>query len=262
MTCPLAYNGFVYGGDAAASTPYAGQVFTLTVTAKNAGDGTTANYNTTTGFAKTTTLDAFGALGTTTAVSGAGGLGVTSLAQSDFAEGAAITATQQYKFDKAPTAPTNIYVRASDGETSSLRVTDPTTTSVEGGVTVVSGRLKVTNAYGSELLPLSLTATVQYFSAIGWVNSITDSITRLTLADTYDVSNKGTKNGTTTPAPKGEVAVVNGQRTIVLGKPTGGGTGTATVNPAAPAYLPVTPGAATFGVYKGSNEFIYMREAY
>jgi hypothetical protein len=60
-----------------------------------------------------------------------------------------------------------------------------------------------------------------------------------------------------------------GQLTINLAKPVGAAiiTGTATINPtnnpaAAINYLPVTPGTATFGVYKNKNNFIYRRESY
>jgi hypothetical protein len=39
--------------------------------------------------------------------------------------------------------------------------------------------------------------------------------------------------------------------------------GTATVTPTGvPSYLPLTPGVATFGIYKGNNSIIYMRENY
>jgi hypothetical protein len=97
------------------------------------------------------------------------------------------------------------------------------------------------------------------------VNSLTDSITSLTLAPNYPLVKNGKATVyTTTPAPTGAVTITNGQRAIVLGIPTGGATGTATgtatVNPTAPAYLPVTPGTATFGVYKGNNGYIYRRE--
>jgi hypothetical protein len=58
-------------------------------------------------------------------------------------------------------------------------------------------------------------------------------------------------------------AWLNGTREIQLGKPTAGGTGNAIINfVTPPSYLPVITGTATFGIYKGSKEFIYLREAY
>jgi len=116
-----------------------------------------------------------------------------------FAVGVASTSVEEYRFATSPTAPTDIYIRASDGEASSKRLTNPTGTSVEGGVKVVSGRIKVSNAYGSELLPLNLTATAQYYTANGWVNSISDSNTHLTLTATYPVGS-GNTAVTLTPA--------------------------------------------------------------
>ncbi|MBI4808363.1 MAG: DUF11 domain-containing protein [Nitrosomonadales bacterium] len=256
LACPAAYNGIVYSG----------QTYDLSVTARSVGGGTTANYNTTTGFSKTAALSAVAALGTDAAPAGAGALGFTSATA--FVAGVMTTSAEMYTFTSASTGPTDVYVRAVDTDAvSSKRLTDPTNTSVEGGVKVVSGRIKVSNAYGSELLPLSLIMTAQYYTATGWMNSITDSVTSLTVAATYDVVRNGATTGTTTPAPTGATTLVGGQRTIVLGKPSGGATGAATVAPAvigcaipATCYLPVTAGTATFGVYRSNNNFIYRRE--
>jgi MSHA biogenesis protein MshQ len=246
LTCPADYNGFVYSG----------QEFSVSVTAKNATGATTANYNTTTGFAKSTALSAFGVLGTTTAVSGAGTLGLASVTA--FAAGTLTDATQKYTFTTAETAPSNIYIRADDGEATSLRALNPATTSVEGGVAVASGRIKVSNAYGSELLPLQLSATAQYYNAGGWLTSTTDSNTNLILLASYPAGT-GTTAVTLTPVSS---ILSAGKLTIKLAKPTNGA-GVATISPVAPTYLPVIQGRATFGVYKGSNDvFIYQRESY
>jgi MSHA biogenesis protein MshQ len=180
-----------------------------------------------------------------------------------FAAGVAAS-TPTYTFTTTPTAPTDIYLRAQDTDNVSSRLTATPATSIEGGVKVVSGQIKISNAYGSELLPLTLMATVQYYTAGGWVNSITDSVTSMTLAANYNVVKNGVTTGTTTPIPTGVAAFVGGQRTIVMGKPTGGATGIATIGPipVTPGYLLVTPGTATFGVYKSNNSFIYRRESY
>ncbi|MBI5007026.1 MAG: DUF11 domain-containing protein [Nitrosomonadales bacterium] len=245
--CPLQYDGFVYSG----------QSFTLSVTAKNVSGVTTANYNTLTGFARTADLTVVAAPGTDVVPTGAGALAVSGLA--GFLNGVASTLAEQYQFTTIPTAPTNIYIRATEavgGEgVTSKRLTFPTTTSVEGGVAVLSGRIKVSNAYGSELLPLTLTATAQYYTATGWMNSTTDSVTNLVLNASYPVGT-GTSAVTLTPS-SGDLA--NGVLTIRLAKPSAGA-GTATVGPTAPGYLPVTAGTATFGVYKSNNSFIYRRE--
>ena len=249
-SCPASYNGIVYSM----------QLFSLMVNAMNASGMTTANYNITTGFAKTTALSVFGALGALTAPAGAGSLGVTSV--SAFAAGTLTEAAQSYTFTSSTTVPTNIYIRASDGEATSLRALNPTTTSVEGGVEVVSGRLKVSNAYGSELLPLSLTATAQYYTANGWLTSTNDTITNPTLAATYNLIKNASITGTTAASKVPASGLTSGRLTINLAKPSAGGSGVATISPTVPVYLPVVPGTATFGVYNGNNRLIYQREAY
>lgn len=249
VVCPAAFNGFVYSGQ-----PFSVQVF-----ARSLVGNTTANYAGT--FAYATTLTAWDALGSTaTPNPGPGALASNAVAAATFVAGVATVVTPTYTF-AATTAPTNIFMRAIDTDSvSSLRA--PAATSVEGGVTVASGRIKLSNAHGSELLPLPLTATVQFWNGAFWVVSATDSVASLTLAATYNVLNKsGVITGTTTPTPTGAATVANGILGINLSKPTGGA-GSATVTPVGPAYLPLTGGLATFGVYKGNNEFIYLRENY
>jgi MSHA biogenesis protein MshQ len=248
LTCPTLFNGMVYSG----------QPFTLTVTAKNASDKTTVNYDTALTFAKPTTLSVLGVLGTNTVVTGAGALGVVN--PTTFTAGVATEAAEKYTFTTTPTAPTDIYIRAIDSDAvSSLRATNPTTTSVEGGVKVVSGRIKIPNAYGSELLPLTLLATVQYYNTLGsWVTNLVDSATALAFSATYPVGT-GSTAVTLTPA-SGIVSA--GSLNILLGTPTAGA-GKATITPTTvPAYLPVTSATATFGVYEARKEFIYIRESY
>lgn len=250
-SCPTTYNGIVYSG----------QPFSLTVTAKNASDATTANYSTATGFAKSTALSAFGVLGTATAPTGAGTLGVGSVTA--FAAGTLTEAAEKYTFSVTPTAPTNIYIRASDGEASSLRASNPTTTSLEGGVKVASGRIKIPNVYGSESLPLPETATVQYYSGMYWVTSTMDSTTafdsHLSTAGGNLVATvvNGLGSGVAVTSP-GTSPVVAGVRTFTLSAPLVRGSANISLN--APSYLPSSTGRATFGVYK--SPLIYRRENY
>lgn len=243
LTCPAA--GFVYSG----------QPFTVQVFARNLAGVTTANYAG--AYAKTVTLSAWDALGSiTTNNPSAGTLGVTTA--SAFVAGVSNNTAQFYTISST-TAPTNIFLRAAesagDGVTS-LRAIPAN--SIEAGFKVVSGRIKVSNAHGSELLVLPITVTVQYYNGTVWLTSTTDSATSLTLPATIGV----TPAGTTTPSTVGGVTTVSaGLLNISLSKPTGGA-GSAMVSPGAPGYLPLTAGLATFGVYKGNNEFIYLRENY
>ncbi len=258
---------------------YSGQAFTANVYARNAAGATTQNYDgtvdTSPNFAKAVTLRAWDALGsevTENPPSGTGSLTGSSVASTAFNRGTTLLGTPGapvYTFGTNPTAPTDVYIRATDTDNvTSLRV--PANTSVEGGVKVVSGRIKLTNAYGSELLALPITATAQYFNTAGnWATSITDSVTQF---DTRLSTAGGNVQATIVNGPlalgnisvvaPGMVTLANGVTMFRLAAPTIAGSADLGIV-TAPAYLlPSIAGRATFGVYKGPSEIIYMREAY
>nr|WP_315489437.1 DUF6701 domain-containing protein [uncultured Rhodoferax sp.] len=93
---------------------------------------------------------------------------------------------QTFTFTNRQTAPTGVFVRAIDSESvSSLRAV--AASSVEGGTTVRSGRFRLSNAYGSELLNVGLdlpTAAVEFYdvSPAGW-RAGPDFCTNLTAAN-------------------------------------------------------------------------------
>lgn len=243
LTCPAAYNGFVYSG----------QAFPVQVTAASQGGGATRNY--TGNFAKSVTLGAWSVLGGGTQ-NPSGALANGSVLAASFSAGVASTTVPAYTLATATTAPVNIYIRATDadGVTSSRAAN-----SVEGGVAVASGRIKVSNAYGSELLPLTLTAQAQYYSANGWVASLTDSVTKLALA--YGGTLAPTPAVTLTPASR---VLGNGTLSIKLAAPKVAGTVVVTpsIDASSPGSPPLTlnSGTATFGIYKSNSTFIYRRE--
>lgn len=261
LTCPVAYNGFVYSG----------QPFSVRVTAKNLAGNTTANYDGALGCSKNTELTAWDAPGSiVTPNPGGGALANGAIAAASFTAGIATTALPVYTFPSASTAPTDIYLRADDVDGISSRRTAAPGSSVEGGVKVASGRMKISNAHGSEWLPLPMTAIVQYYNGTNWLTSLTDSVTSLMLG----LSNYQCKTGyawTTTPTPAGGQPNA-GIFPFKLSPPSSGGTGSVDVSISAPSYLlagsngaaanPSITGRATFGVYKGFNEFIYIREVY
>lgn len=262
LSCPASndlQDGFVYSG----------QAFTAQVTAKNLAGSTTQNYDGTLGYAKAVTLTAWDALGSIVTENppnppGGSLLMNNAIIAALFGTGVATTGTPTYTFGTVPTAPTDIYLRAAESAGGD-GVTSLRAASVEGGVKVVSGRIKVSNAYGSELLPLTLTATAQYFGGAteGWVNSVTDDATGLTLEGTSPVG-----SGTTEVTPLSGT-LTDGELDINLDVPSAG-PGVATITPAvvgcaappAACYLPLISGAGTFGVYKGNNRYIYRRERY
>jgi MSHA biogenesis protein MshQ len=267
LTCPCL--GSLVCLPAATGFVYSTQNFATQVIARNLAGGATQNYAG--NFARAVTLSAWNAAGGTGAgaQNPSGALTNNSIANTVFALGIATTTSNRpiYTLSSAQTAPTDIYIRAdepvgADG-VSSLRATNPTTTSVEGGVKVLNGRLKISNAYGSELLPLTLTATAQYYTATGWVNSLTDSVTKLAL--TYAGTLSPTPTVTQNPASS---IVSGGNLTISIAAPGAGKAGTVTATPAIDPVSPgnpgltLIPGTATFGVYKSNSGFIYRRESY
>jgi len=246
LTCPASTQTMTYSG----------QPFGVKVTAMNAAGAKTSNY--TGAFAKATTLSAVDAAGGV-AISG-GTLSGTTVAAASFTSGEATIlpggpTPVSFAFTTSPAAPTDIFVRANDGEVTSLRAI--ASNSVEGGVKVVSGRLKVENGYGSNLLPLDITAWAQYYDGSMWVPNLVDSTTQLALAGSVAV---GTGSSTVNPTSG---TLNGGKLTIQLGKPSGGASGKANLSPTVTGgYLPVLSGEATFGIYKGRSEMIYRREAY
>ena len=148
------------------------------------------------------------------------------------------------------------------------------------------GRVRINNAYGSQLLRLRLPVTLQYFNGSGWVNNLDDMCSTLAannFAYTFTgnlvaCETAGTLIGSAPNFSLSLVAPGNGNEgnvdlTLNLGTASVGntcvsvgGAGSAET-PRNQAWLILPSGAnpaarATFGVYKGTNEFIYLRESY
>jgi MSHA biogenesis protein MshQ len=120
------------------------------------------------------------------------------------------------------------------------------------------GRSKISNAHGSELLPLVMPIVTQYWdlNSLAFVTSVDDNISLVTVAMGNYLGNL-VAGDTTLTVP----TIVNGIGQIGLSRPGATKHGSVDVTVTTPGYLPGT-GRATFGVYKGGNEFIYQREAY
>ncbi len=249
LACPALYDGFVYSG----------QDFSVQVTARNQNGGKTQNYDGPLGYAKTTTLEAWDALGSTTAQNpGSGSLGYGAIA---FSAGVANSLATTYSLATPTTAPANIYVRAKDAD----GVTSLRAISVEGGVKVASGRIKVGNAYGSEKLALKVPVNIQYFDG-AWKLSSTDSVTQintnLTTAggNLVTVINSGLGSGVSVSGAGVKTVAAGQLQNFTLNRPNVPGVVTLSFN--APLWLQSIQGQVTFGIYKGTSEFIYQRESY
>jgi hypothetical protein len=133
------------------------------------------------------------------------------------------------------------------------------------------GRVRLNNVHGSELLALSVPLRAEYYDSVstGFVTNPADSCTGFVIGNVALSNLTGTMTvGATTPSFVGN-PVTAGRASIRLSKPSGGRHGSVDVTLTVPAWLQyawssgLNPMArATFGVYKGNNEFIYLRESY
>ncbi len=159
------------------------------------------------------------------------------------------------------------------------------------GATQYYGRLKLSNALGSELLDLPMSLVTQYYlnSTQGFVTNGSDSCTTAPAIGfgSYQLNlQAGETCVRDTGSPGGSgvgcaVAAVNsyfpkaaaGNFNLILAGPGSGNSGATTVTATAPAWLQylwnagsgvaASPSAmATFGIYPGSGTRIYQREVY
>ncbi|WP_038496642.1 polymer-forming cytoskeletal protein [Janthinobacterium agaricidamnosum] len=166
-------------------------------------------------------------------------------------------------------APTDILLRArqADGNVTSLR--NPPSATVEGQLTVLSGRAMVQHSYGSELLPMKIKVFAQYWSAAGaWSNNVSDSITVLPPAALVLANCKKNLAADSKATCKAALSVKNsnaqfsnGVGIFGLNPPGTGNNGSVEVSVTNTPYLPGTVGRTVFGVLR-SEPVIYVREAY
>lgn len=246
--------------DASGGFTYSGQPFALKVTAKNLAGGTTANY---TGvFAKTVTLsDANGA---------AGVFNPTTLPALNFVNGVAdLTAAPSVAFTYTSklTAPSTLKVRVTNAEGSSSSGT-------EGTTEIRSGRVRMSNAYGSERLVLPVMVRAEYYTAAGWILNAADtgaSATALVAAPTVTATG-GITTAANCPPPTAcgtSSRFSGGLLDLRMTAPNAAGYADVTLD--VPAWLEYPWRSATaedprsrvtFGIYKGNNRIIYRRERY
>lgn len=114
------------------------------------------------------------------------------------------------------------------------------------------GRSRITSAYGSELLSLSLPVDVEYWDGSAYVTSADDSLSVVTVtAGNYLLNLAAGETVLTQPL------IVGGGGNVGLSAPGAGNNGSVDITASSHAYLPGNSARATFGVYGGRNEFIY-----
>lgn len=269
------------------------------LTAQNANNGPTQNYSTANGFAK---LD-----GTIPANFGIGAINIPAVplngARLDTPSSAGTWTTGVGKFTAnagilraaAPDGPYNavnfgIAPSDSDGVTLNIVDLDADNNGSNERASVAStviryGRLRMQNAYGSELLGLYVPASAQYYSGGGFLNNASDSCTQIPVPVnaaglTYfaqtaknQLANPETSATLGGAAAPGNGTLLNSSARLRLSPPGGGNFGYLDVELAVPGYLQfnwnggasysVNPKArARFGLHRNPSEFIYLREAY
>ena len=260
---------------ASAGLVYSRQPFGLNVSARNLSGDISVNYSGQ--FAHAVTLGAWDAPGSTTLnnppanVQGST-LSHASINASSFVQGVAGVNNTAYAFAAAYPAPgaslatpTSIFIRAvdTDGATSAQGAA-----SIEGGVTVVSGRLAVFNNYGSELVALPINVAAQYWSGTRFATSTTDNVSMFQPGDV--VLGNCTKNLASGTSCKASLAVASAPLTLTLVNgisrikmtPAGvGNTGSVEVRIPALPYLPSSTARIAVGLYK-AGPVLYLREVY
>jgi MSHA biogenesis protein MshQ len=201
---------------------YSGQPFGVTVTARNAANATTLNYDGGTGtspnFAKSVTLSDAPTLGLGSFN------GTDAVAATLFGAGVA-NATPAYSFGSKQTAQQTLTVRATDADTVS------SSGYAEGSTALRSGRLRLFNAFGSEKSALQMQLQAEYWSGSVWALNNLDSCTALTASavalSNYRSGQGGAGGWTTTASTSG--ALSGGRGTLTLAAPSGGSTGSVDV---------------------------------
>lgn len=265
----------------------------LTLTAQNAGNTTTTNYDTAGGFAKLPATAAWLSLNTNGSL-GVGAVDGTSyltsrLALSGTPTGSwaagvgSLNANVALNRGASLDGPyenllLGVAPQDTDGVTVLAGALDLNADATAGnerkliGTTKARyGRARLSNAHGSELLALPVPLAMQYYNGSGFITNVDDSCTAFTLATDLTLSNYqgGLATGETTPSFSAN-PVAAGQASINLTAPGAGNSGSVDLTLNVPAWLEYNwtgavgdPRArATFGVYKNKNEFIYQRESY
>jgi MSHA biogenesis protein MshQ len=282
---------------------YADEPFNVTVDAKDVADAPLFNY--TGSFAKTISLSAVNVSsaaisstvgcilsGNASGTNDCSAAGPSMLTLSNGSATLAETepAAMRFHFVTQPTVPTDMYVKASDGDATSATASPASGHPVQEGFKVVSGRVKLANAVGSELLPLTAAATIQYFNAASnWVTNVDDLATAILATDFAMVFPSMTNNNLSS-ACQTTLTLTGSSPNYILNLSAPGSRGSGAVDMVlnlgasatgsgciSGAYTASTTAGApwlqypsdsnpsarmSFGVYKGRKEFIYMRESY
>lgn len=211
----------------ATSFTYSGQPFTVTAIAKNVQGATTVNYS---NLGACTVCSRLVTLSDASEpVTPPGTFSNNTIAASVFAKGEGKTSTVTYTLANKLAAPYPIPVAPPTPPSPpfKIRAKDSTTvigsaTPTEGNTVVRNGRLRLSNAFGSERQPLSMQVRAEYYSGNTWISNSDDSCTTLQSANFHKVSVPATLAPLVSLS---NVALSNGVGVLTLGSPGVGNTG-------------------------------------
>ncbi len=280
----------IHGCTGGAAFTYSGQAFAMvTVTACGVAGSPcpipsiTRNYHGAFGFSKDTTISNAGV---------ATNFSNNVIAAASFANGIGNRTDVTYTFPTPlgkDTVPLTLTLRGVDTDSvSSSGYTEET-------AEIRSGRIRIVNAYGSELADLSVPMRVEYYSADGWVANTADTCSSITLSAFTNFQgnlNSGetcvqenatnppcgvSSQGCASPGPLGQCYLEfqsAGGYNLNLQAPGASNEGSVDVTADLSAKtwlrydwddngsLDNPSGRATFGLYRGSPRHIYLRERY
>jgi MSHA biogenesis protein MshQ len=169
-----------------------------------------------------------------------------------------------------PSAPTTIFLRATDADFASSQRAGST----EAPLTVVSGKMMISNAFGPSTSAVPVEVRAMYYSAAAkaWLfNPVFNLATGIPLAASdgdYTFNGQATCTGAlncgTLKLVAGTLQFKNGKGMFSMAAPNASGTVKVSLKPVATAipYLPIyESGTITFGVFR-SGPVIYTREVY
>jgi len=180
---PDRFDTAVVQGCVAGAFSYSGQPFTAQLTPKNMAGGVTQNYNTACGFSKAVTLSNAGSATNVNVGWPPPGPSTQTMASTQFTNPSTCGGVLSPLTGPSGTQSNVTYTLASatGPATFTLRGVDvdgvTSSGATEGTSAVRSGRVRLTNAYGSELLDLPMTLRAEYWNGTGWIKNTDDNCT-------------------------------------------------------------------------------------
>ncbi len=223
LATTLACNTFVYYGQDTATTP--GLLTPFTLIAQNAANATTQNY--TGSYAKFDLSGWNNYRFSATPLNGATLLAsqMSPAVTGTWSNGtASVSARHRLSRPASEVNPANVVLSAQPQETDSTVLIDSTQTALTGSVPFRYGRLAVTPAHGSELLPLVVPIEAQYRNNGVYVRSQNDSCTAVPLSSIVMRNYRGNLNACETQL-SGSATMASGVLNMRLSAPGMGSDG-------------------------------------